>query len=158
MKPVDSGAFKAAMRRFATGVTVVTTMLEGLPRGFTATAFCSVSAEPPMVLVCVNRRGRSHPIIARAGAFCVNVLAREQETMGIRFSSHMDDPFENIAYRAESTGAPVLNGCIAFFDCVLNEEYSVETHTIFVGRVIACASGDGAPLGYFDGKYRDFSV
>jgi flavin reductase (DIM6/NTAB) family NADH-FMN oxidoreductase RutF len=158
MKPVDTQTFKTAMRRFVTGVTVVTTMFEGKPKGFTATSFCSVSADPPMVLVCVNRLARSHPIIAQAGCFCVNVLTHEQETLSIRFSSHADDPFDGIAYHRESTGSPVLDGSLAFFDCELNAELSQATHTIFVGKVIACASGDGTPLGYFDGKYRDFRV
>jgi flavin reductase (DIM6/NTAB) family NADH-FMN oxidoreductase RutF len=158
MKPVDQRAFKAAMRRFATGVTVVTTMLEGKPKGFTATAFCSVSVEPPMVLVCVNRSARSHPIIAQSGCFCVNILASDQEELAVRFSSRSDDPFDGIACRIASTGVPVLEGSLAFFDCTLSEELSVETHTIFVGKVIACASGEGTPLGYYDGAYRNFGL
>jgi flavin reductase (DIM6/NTAB) family NADH-FMN oxidoreductase RutF len=158
MTPAEAEAFKAAMRRFATGVTVVTTMLEGKPKGFTATAFCSVSAEPPMVLVCVNRRARSHPIIAQAGYFCVNVLAREQEEIAVRFSSRTEDPFAGLAHHTATTGAPALDDSLAFFDCALSEELSVETHTIFVGRVIACGNREGAPLGYYDGAYRNFGL
>jgi flavin reductase (DIM6/NTAB) family NADH-FMN oxidoreductase RutF len=158
MKSDDPEAFKAAMRRFASGVTVVTTTLEGKPKGFTATAFCSVSAEPPMVLVCVNRRARSHSVIAQAGYFCVNILAREQEDLSVRFSSRADDPFAGVAHHIANTGAPVLNGSLAFFDCTLNEELSVETHTIFIGKVVACASSEGKPLGYYDGSYRDFGL
>lgn len=158
MKTADRETFKAAMRRFASGVTVVTTMLEGKPKGFTATAFCSVSVEPPMLLVCVNRSARSHPVIAQSGCFCVNILARDQEELAVRFSSRRDDPFAGIACRIASTGAPVLDGTLAFFDCMLSEELSVETHTIFVGKVIACASREGTPLGYYDGAYRNFEL
>jgi len=158
MKPADHGAFKAAMRRFATGVTVVTTMFEGKPKGFTATAFCSVSVEPPMLLVCVNRRARTHPVIAQSGCFCVNILARDQEELAVRFSSRSDDPFAGIPYRISGAGVPVLDGSLAFFDCTLSEELSVETHTIFVGKVIECASREGTPLGYYDGAYRNFGL
>lgn len=157
-EPADPEAFKAAMRHFATGVTVVTTILDGTPKGFTATAFASVSANPPMVLVCVNRNARSHPAISRAGCFCVNVLALEQQRLGVQFSSHADEPFSGVPYYTMSTGSPAITGSLAFFDCVLSEEYSVGTHTIFVGTVIACAGGSGAPLGYYDGKYRDFNL
>jgi flavin reductase (DIM6/NTAB) family NADH-FMN oxidoreductase RutF len=154
----DSEAFKAAMRCFATGVTIVTTILDGTPRGFTATSFTSVSAEPPMVLVCVNRSARSHPVISRAGCFCVNILCLEQESLAVRFSSHADNPFTGVPYRTERTGAPRIEGALAFFDCSLSEEYSVGTHTIFVGSVVACANADGAPLGYFDSTYRNFNI
>jgi flavin reductase (DIM6/NTAB) family NADH-FMN oxidoreductase RutF len=161
MKPgaaVDAAAFRHAMRRFVSGVTIVTTVLEGKPKGFTATAFTSVSAEPPMVLVCVNRSARSHPVIAAAGRFCVNVLSLEQEPLAVRFSSHDGDPFVDILYQTQATGSPVLEGSLAFFDCELTEEHTVGTHTIFVGSVVACGTGAGSPLGYYAGGFRDLKL
>ncbi len=154
--PVDAETFKAAMRRFASGVTVVTTVRDGSPIGFTATAFTSVSAEPPMVLICVNRSSRSHPLIARAGFFCVNLLAFEQLPLGAHFSSHAAKSFEGVPYHAARSGAPVLDGALAFFDCELSEEHTAGTHTIFLGTVIACGQREGRPLGYLNGGYRDF--
>ena len=149
--------FRSVLRRFPTGVTIVTTMLDGKPKGFTANAFASVSLEPPMVLICVNRQARSHPIIAAAGLFCVNVLALEQAELARRFAQKtVPDPFSEIVYHADRTGSPVLDGALAYLDCTLAEEHSVGTHTIFVGEVLATGTRDGAPLGYFNTDYRDF--
>jgi flavin reductase (DIM6/NTAB) family NADH-FMN oxidoreductase RutF len=149
--------FRAVMRRFATGVTVVTTIVEGRPKGFTANAFASVSAEPPMVLICVNRQARSHPLISQAGHFCVNVLRLEQRDLAERFASKaIGDPFDGIAVRPAATGSPVLAGSLAFLDCELAEEHSAGTHTIFLGTVLDCGASEGAPLGYFNADYRDF--
>ena len=155
MTPDD---FRRALRRFPTGVTIVTTMLEGKPKGFTANAFASVSLEPPMVLICVNRQARSHPIIAAAGVFCVNVLALEQAELARRFAQKgTGDAFADIGYHADRTGSPVLDGSLAYLDCTLAEEHSVGTHTIFIGEVVATGARDGAPLGYFNMDYRDFA-
>lgn len=149
--------FRSVMRRFPTGVTIVTTVLEGKPKGFTANAFSSVSAEPPMVLVCVNRQARSHPLISQAGRFCVNVLRLDQRELAERFASKaVADPFAGVAVRFAATGSPILGGTLAFLDCELAEEHSAGTHTIFLGNVLECGASDGAPLGYFNATYRDF--
>jgi flavin reductase (DIM6/NTAB) family NADH-FMN oxidoreductase RutF len=151
--------FRSVMRRYPTGVTVVTTVLDGALKGFTANAFASVSADPPMVLICVNRKARTHPLISQAGRFCVNILRVEQRALAERFATNTSgdgDPFSITPYALASTGAPVLEGVLAYLDCELAEEHSAGTHTIFIGNVVACASYDGAPLGYFDADYRDF--
>jgi len=149
--------FRAALRRFPTGVTIVTTLLEGKAKGFTANAFSSVSSEPPMVLVCVNRQARTHPLIALAGRFCVNVLRLEQQWLAERFAArNEEDPFAELPFRRGETGAPILDGALAYLDCELAEEHSAGTHTVFLGNVLACGSSDGAPLGYFNAAYRDF--
>ncbi len=155
-----SDDFRSVMRRYPTGVTIITTIVEGKPKGFTANAFSSVSAEPPMVLICVNRRARTHPLIAQAGLFCVNVLRLEQRGLAERFASHdHESPFDGVGYRSGKTGSPVLDGALAYFDCELSEEHSAGTHTIFIGNVLECATGEaGEPLGYFEGDYRDFGL
>jgi flavin reductase (DIM6/NTAB) family NADH-FMN oxidoreductase RutF len=154
---VSAEAFKAAMRRVPTGVAIVTTTIDGAAKGFTANAFASVSADPPMILVCVNRTSRTHPLISLAGKFCVNLLRLGQDDVAVRFSRRSErDPFEGLAYSVEATGSPVLDDALAFFDCELAEEHTAGTHTIFIGGVVACGARDGAPLGYFDGGYRDF--
>lgn len=157
--PVSPNDFKAGMRRFATGVTVVTTVgSDGYVHGFTANAFASVTADPPMLLICVNRSAQSHPLISSAGRFCVNVLALDQQEIAERFArSGIEDRFENLAWRPGETGSPVIEGALAFFDCTLAEEHTAGTHTIFVGTVVECGFAEGTPLGYFDGSYRDFT-
>ena len=151
--------FRAVMRRFPTGVTIVTTVLDGRLKGFTATAVASVSVDPPRVLVCVNRLARTHPIVSQARHFCVNLLTVEQERLARVFASKLpEDPFRTIPHHVDVTGSPVIDGCLAHLDCELAEEYSAGTHTIFIGDVVACAAGRGAPLGYFNAAYRDFGV
>jgi flavin reductase (DIM6/NTAB) family NADH-FMN oxidoreductase RutF len=150
---------RAVMRRFPTGVTVVTTILDGKPKGFTATAFSSVSLEPPMVLICVNRNARTHPMISQAGIFCVNLLPVEHRGLAERFARRDDaDPFAEVAYERATTGAPVLAGSLGFVDCTVAEEYSAGTHTVFIGAVLATGHAGGVPLGYLDGTYRDFGI
>jgi flavin reductase (DIM6/NTAB) family NADH-FMN oxidoreductase RutF len=149
--------FRAVMRRFPTGVTVVTTVFDGVPKGFTANAFSSVSAQPPMVLICVNRQARSHPLISRAGHFCINLLRLDQQPIAERFASHEPvNPFESIPYTTATTGSPVLENTLAYLDCALAEEHTAGTHTVFIGTVLDCGVRDGAPLGYFNASYRDF--
>lgn len=148
------------MRRFPTGVTIVTTLADGVAYGFTANAFTSVSAEPPMVLICVNREASAHPIIARTSIFCVNILAHGQEEIAKRFAdrARREDRFSGIATHAAATGAPVIDGCLAYVDCRLAEEHTAGTHTIFIGEVVESGAISGRPLGYLNAGYRDFGI
>ncbi len=157
--PASTDAFKAAMRRFATGVAVVTTVHEGRIHGFTANAFASVSAEPPTVLICVNLGATAHPLISASQRFCVNILALDQRGLAERFAGgEPRQRFEGVAYHLGPSGSPVLEGTLAHVDCTLAEELTASTHTIFLGAVLEVASREGAPLGYFDRAYRDFGI
>jgi len=157
---VSSNGFRAAMRRFPTGVTIVTTVVDGKPYGFTANAFTSVSAEPPMVLICVNREASAHPMIAQSSIFCVNILSLEQTEIAKRFADHAarHDRFARVKTTVATTGAPVIEGALAFVDCRLAEEHTAGTHTVFIGSVVASGTRAGSPLGYFDAEYRDFGL
>jgi flavin reductase (DIM6/NTAB) family NADH-FMN oxidoreductase RutF len=148
------------MRRFPTGVTIVTTVDEGTPYGFTANAFTSVSADPPMVLVCVNREASAHPIISRSSIFCVNILASTQTDIAKRFAdrARRADRFSGVPTHAAITGAPVIDGCLAYVDCRLAEEHTAGTHTVFIGEVVGSGANAGSPLGYFNADYRDFGL
>jgi flavin reductase (DIM6/NTAB) family NADH-FMN oxidoreductase RutF len=157
--PASSEAFKAAMRRFATGVAVVTTTHEGRIHGFTANAFASVTAEPPTVLICVNRSARAHPLISGSQRFCVNILAHEQRAIAETFSGgEPSSRFDGVTYRIGPSGSPILDGTLAYVDCTLGEELTSGTHTIFLGAVVEAGDREGAPLGYYDRTYRDFSI
>jgi flavin reductase (DIM6/NTAB) family NADH-FMN oxidoreductase RutF len=157
--PVSTDAFKAAMRRFATGVTIVTTRHGDAIHGFTVNAFASVTADPPTVLGCVNRDARAHPIITESGAFCVNILALEQRSVAEQFQGgEPHERFNGIVHRNGPSGSPVLDGVLAYVDCEVEEELNAGTHTIFVGRVLEAGERAGAPLGYYDRAYRDFAI
>jgi flavin reductase (DIM6/NTAB) family NADH-FMN oxidoreductase RutF len=157
--PASTEDFRAAMRRFATGVAIVTTAHEGRIHGFTANAFASVSAEPPTVLICVNRRATAHPLISSSQRFCVNVLALDQRALAERFAGgEPRSRFDGVAYRIGPSGSPVLDGTVAHVDCRVTEELTASTHTIFLGEVLEAGSRDGEPLGYFNRAYRDLAV
>jgi flavin reductase (DIM6/NTAB) family NADH-FMN oxidoreductase RutF len=156
MLPPDS--FKQIMRRWAATVNVITTRSDDMIYGLTATAFSSLSAEPPLVFVCVNRKGRTHPLIENSGIFCVNFLSPDMKHVSDRFAGRIPDEerFKDLAFRSEATGAPVLNDAVAFLDCTVHEMFAAGDHTIFVGLVQAgdVQKPDAAPLLYFNGKYR----
>jgi len=152
-------AFKAVMRRHPTGVTVVTSLREREPRGITLSAFASVSAQPPMLLICVNREARSYLYISSSRIFCVNLLAAEQSELAERFSGRVKEhQFDDIEWSTDVTGAPVLAGTIGHFDCAVEAEHHAGSHSIFIGRVLACAAREGRPLGYYEGRFRDFHL
>ena len=152
-------AFRHAMRRVPTGVTVVTTLKEGEPRGITVNAFASLSLDPPSLLICINREARSYLFISSSRIFCVNVLAGDQRTLAEHFSGKVrDGQFAEIAYTVDTSGAPVLSGAVAHFDCELAEEYHIGSHSILIGRVLSCSARPGSPLGYFNGGFHDFGI
>ncbi|MGH2586935.1 MAG: flavin reductase family protein [Dehalococcoidia bacterium] len=150
--------FKQAARRFASGVTVVTTRRDREIHGITASAFVTLSLDPLQVLVSINAGSRLHGMILESGHFAINVLREEQRAISHYFASPSRptciDEFPEIACRAHVTGAPVLEDCLAHFDCRLAATYPGGDHTIFIGDVLSAAGGEGAPLLYFDGDYR----
>ena len=159
MVPVSIESFKNAMRRFATGVTVVTSVKNGEPRGVTVSAFASVSLEPPTVLICVNREARSYLFISTSKIFCVNVLSANQQALAQRFAARIRErQFEGVDYFIDRTGAAVLRGVLAYVDCEVVEEHHAGSHSVFIGRAVSLGVHGGSPLGYFDGRYHDFGL
>ena len=157
--PASIDDFRAAMRRFPTGVAIVTTAHDGRIHGFTVNAFASVSMEPPTVLICVNRIATAHPLIASSQRFCVNILALEQRALAERFAGgEPRSRFDGVDYRIGPSGSPILEGTLAHVDCALTEELTASTHTIFLGTVLEAGWREGEPLGYFDRQYRDFAI
>jgi flavin reductase (DIM6/NTAB) family NADH-FMN oxidoreductase RutF len=157
--PVSTDAFKAAMRRFATGVTIVTTKNGDIIHGFTVNAFASVTADPPTVLVCVNRTARAHGMITESGGFCVNVLGVEQQYLAEKFQGgEPHERFKDVVHRSGPSGSPILDDVIMYVDCKVSEEVSAGSHTIFLGHVLDIGERPGAPLGYYDRAYRNFAI
>jgi flavin reductase (DIM6/NTAB) family NADH-FMN oxidoreductase RutF len=156
---MTSAAFREAMRHVPTGVTVVTSLRNGEPRGITVNAFASVSLEPPSLLICINREARSYLFISSSRIFCVNVLAGDQRWLAEHFSGKVRErQFAEIEYEIDATGAPVLRDAIAHFDCELAHEYHFGSHSVLIGQVISCGARAGSPLGYFNGGFRDFGI
>jgi flavin reductase len=153
----DSSLFKLGMRRLAVGVSIVTTFDAGERHGMAATSVCSVSAEPPALLVCVNRAATTHAVIRRAGFFCINLLAKNDDELARRFSTPADrsSRFLDRQWTTLVTQAPVLVGALASFDCEVIEAVDIESHTVFIGRVKAIElwHEDIVPLVYHDGRF-----
>lgn len=156
---MDTSEFRRVMGHFPTGVTIVTTRLgNGGACGLTVNAFCSVSLDPPLVLVCVERDADSHACITDTGFFAVNILGSEKgETLSRRFATFgVADKFEGVAFREVVTGAPVLEVAVAWVDCQLVRAVPGGDHTIFLGEVVAADAVDGSPLVYYRGGYGRF--
>lgn len=150
---VDANAFRSVMRQLAGCVTVISTVNDGVLYGFTATAVCSVCAEPPTILIAVNKTARTHPHIDQKGAYAVNILADAQKHIAEHFAGKGDNQFETVDYTLGSEGVPLITGAAAHLECVIEQRIPIGTHTIFVGRVIGTGVDTTNPLIYHDAKY-----
>jgi flavin reductase (DIM6/NTAB) family NADH-FMN oxidoreductase RutF len=150
--------FKGAMRRFATGVTVITSGQGHGRRGLTATAVSSVTMEPPTILVCVNRTGEAHATIEASAAFCVNILSSGEEEAATCFAGQSGlvgvAKFSPFSWSALETGAPALDGALANIDCRVCEVLRAASHTVYFGRVAAVRLAEGRPLVHFDRQFH----
>jgi flavin reductase len=158
MSEVTSDQFKTVMRRFAASVNVITSSDGEVTSGMTATAVCSVSADPPSALIIVNRSNRSHPVISRSKAFAVNVLCAGQKDLANHFASRPSEPFAGIPHRSGKTGCPIIEGADAFIECLVFQEMDVGTHTIFLGRIVSTGTANSEPLLYHEGRYHGLSA
>ena len=157
--PIDREQFFALMASFASSVTVITSQgPDGVVRGLTASAFCSVSLDPRLCLVSVDNRSESIGAITESGTFAVNILASDQEEISRRFASKLPDKFEGIAYRPGiATGAPILDGVLAWIECNVYQAIPAGDHTIFIGEIQDGTSNEGTPLVYFRSQYRELA-
>jgi flavin reductase (DIM6/NTAB) family NADH-FMN oxidoreductase RutF len=156
---MDTAKFRNLMRHQAGAVTIIAVGRRGNRTGLTATAMCSLSDQPPSVLICVNKNASAHSPIRDLKCFSVNLLAHEQHELAKRFSTKKvegEARFDEHDWETLATGAPVLKGTIASLDCELIGEHVVETHSIFIGRVREGRFAEGAePLLYFRGDFWD---
>jgi flavin reductase (DIM6/NTAB) family NADH-FMN oxidoreductase RutF len=153
--------FRRAMGRFATGVTVITTRLGDELHGMTANAVTSVSLDPILILVCVDKAADTHDILAQAGAFAVNVLNSDQGEISDRFAKKRaqgSNKLDGVAHSFAVTGAPIIDGVLAYMDCLTVNHYEGGDHTIFLGEVVdAKEIGEGEPLVFYAGRYGRFT-
>jgi len=152
---IDKDQFRQVLSHFAAGVTVVTTLDgEQRPHGLTATAFTSVSLEPPLVLVCIDKSADTYPHFEPAGLFAVNFLALDQRDISQRFAKHGGEKFAGLGWRPGVLGAPLLDGTIGHVECRIRYSYEGGDHTILVGEIESADTSDGEPLLHFRHAYR----
>ena len=148
--------FRAALGRFASGVTVVTTKDNtGKLFGITVSAFCSVSLEPPLILVCIEKRTGSHHAFEQSKAFVVNLLHEGQQQTSNHFASHSEDKFAEIEYGLGIEDLPLLTDALVNLECRLQHSYEGGDHTIYVGEIERATVNDENPLVYWNGNYRE---
>src|SRR3990170_1706462 len=146
------------MGRFATGVTIVTSRLDDELHGMTANAVVSVSLQPPLVLVCVDRSADSHGIIDGSGIFALNILGRDQERLCEAFALKEHEAahrLDDVPHHARATGAPIIDGSLAYVDCRVVQRYPGGDHTIFLGEIVDAGhlSEHAGPLIFYQGRY-----
>ncbi|MFN0051029.1 MAG: flavin reductase family protein [Planctomycetales bacterium] len=156
--PFDSALQRKIWGRFATGVTVVTTAKGDKLHGLTANAVCSVSLDPPLVLVSVDKRAGSYPDLLENRCYAVNLLAANQEDLSQRFAKPGPKDFTGLTWRTAVTGAPIFAGTLGWVDCRIVDVLQGGDHEIFLGEIVAGELGEeGPPLLYFSGKYRQLA-
>jgi len=155
---VETEEFKAALSRFASGVTVVTTRdAAGKLHGLTVSAFCSVSLDPPLVLVCIEKATASHYAFAESGEFTASILSESQAGLSEHFATELANKFDEIATMETSNGLPAIHDASAVLECSIRFMHDGGDHTIFVGEVEKVSINDHAPLVYFRGDYKSIS-
>ena len=151
---ISPDEFRHVLGHFASGVTIVSTCdSETRPTGLTASAFSSVSLDPPLVLICVDHKSQSYPALLERGCFAINVLTNEQEHASRRFASSRLDKFDGVEFEVSDLSLPLIKGALAHIECTTVTTHVEGDHTIFIGRVERARVGDGEPLLYFRGKY-----
>lgn len=158
--PVSPAALRHALSQFAAGVTVITTRWQEVAHAMTATAFCSVSLEPPLVLACVSHVSRFHAAITGSRVWAVSIMAAGQEPLARHFAHRGRDlltQFDGVATTAAPvSGAPVLCGALTWLDCRTYAQHEAGDHTVVVGQVLAVGDepAGGEPLAYYRGNYH----
>ncbi len=155
---LDADGFRQVMGWLAAGVTVVTTRdRRGEPRGLTATAVCSVSLNPPLILVCIDQKADCYGAFLEAEGFAVNLLRDDQEPLSRQFATKDARKFAGIAYGQGVTGVPILSDVLAHVECRVRARYPAGDHTIFLGEAVHSVAAPledaGSPLLHFRGAY-----
>lgn len=151
---IDPDTFRSVLGRFASGITIVTARDQrGGDLGMTVSAFCSLSLNPPMVLLCVDHAATMHDLLTKHPPFGVSILSAEQEAYSRRFADPESDRFDGIAYERGESGVVLLTDALAHLECHITAHYAAGDHTIFVADVDRAVPRQGHPLLYYRGGY-----
>jgi flavin reductase (DIM6/NTAB) family NADH-FMN oxidoreductase RutF len=154
---LNDGVFRDAMGHFVSGVTVVTTVHEGVPLGTTVSAFTSLSMEPPMLLVCMNTTSETGRAVEAVGEFTVNLLSDDQTDLAMRFASRSSAKFDGVSLVSEEGEHPVLAGALGSIRCKVVDTSSGGTHRILIAQAMSVQISGGNPLTYFRGGFGSFT-
>ena len=153
--PVDPASFRQALSQFASGITVVTTRgTGGEPMGLTVSAFCSVSLEPPLVLVSVDERSEAHAGFQASGLFAVSLLSEGQDDVSRLFARPGPEKFAQLPMESGERGLLLVPGALAHVECEVRAAHPAGDHVLYVGEIVSIAVSPGRPLLYHRGGYR----
>ena len=156
--PIDTDLFRAVLGRFASGVTIVTTIdAAGRDQGMTVSAFSSLSLDPPLVMVCIDHNASVWPAFRDAQVLAVNILSSSQEALSRRFASREGDRFEGVGFTRGADGVVLLDDTLASVECTVIDRIAHGDHSILVGRVESGTTRDLQPLLYYRGGYASLS-
>jgi flavin reductase (DIM6/NTAB) family NADH-FMN oxidoreductase RutF len=156
---IDAATYRQVLGHFPTGVTVVTSVADGVPLGMAIGSFASLSLDPPQVLFCAGNHSSTWPKIQATGKFCVNILADDQEDVCRVFAGRSDDKFAEVGWKRSGLGLPMIDGALAYIDCEIANVVSSGDHDIAIGSVHDLGVlHEGGPLLFFRGGYGRYSV
>ena len=153
---IDPRTFRNVLGQFCTGITIITTVDDGVPIGFACQSFAALSLDPPMVLFCPTKQSRSWAAIEATGRFCVNMLHEDQQHVSARFGSREPDKFAGINWRASELGSPIIEGSLAHIDCTVASVHDGGDHFVVFGAVQSMsepAALKPRPLLFYRGEY-----
>jgi flavin reductase (DIM6/NTAB) family NADH-FMN oxidoreductase RutF len=152
-RSLTSDEFREVISHFASGVTVITALSDGRAYGTTASAVTSLSLEPPMLLICMNKQSETGRAVAAAGHFAVNILGAGQIDLAERFARKGGDKFEGVPTTPGEWGEPLFDEAVATLECRVTEQMTAATHDVFFAEVVSASARGGAPLAYFKGQF-----
>lgn len=154
---LSSEEFREVAGHFLSGVTVITAHDGERPWGTTASAFCSLSLNPPMLLVCLNESSETGVAVHRTRRFAVNVLSKDQQDLAIRFARKGDDKFDGVVLEEGAGELPLLADALATFECRVSDDLVGGTHRVFLAEVTHASARQGIPLAYFRGEFGELN-
>ena len=152
-RSLTSDEFREVISHFASGVTVITARSDGERYGTTASAVTSLSLEPPMLLICMNKQSETGRAVAAAGHFAVNILGADQIDLAERFARKGGDKFDGVPTTPGQWGEPLFDEAVATLECRVTEQMTAATHYVFFAEVVSATARGGAPLAYFRGQF-----
>lgn len=153
---IDPRTFRNVLGQFCTGITVITTVHDGVPIGFACQSFAALSLDPPLVLFCPTKHSRAWQAIEASGKFCVNMLHENQQHVSAQFGSKADDKFAGIDWRTSGLGSPVIDGGLAHIDCTVHSVHDGGDHFVVFGAVQSMSEPQAIkprPLLFYRGEY-----
>jgi flavin reductase (DIM6/NTAB) family NADH-FMN oxidoreductase RutF len=155
---VDALTMRETMGRFATGVAVITTAADGEPHGMTMNSLTSVSLDPPLLLVCFNHGARTLDAVRTSGTFVVNILARRQREVAMRFAQRGESHFEGLDLEYGDHAVPVVPRALAHLECDVHQLVEAGDHAVVLGQVTRTCLNDGQPLAFYGGRFGDITT